>query len=703
MIQDITFGENNIPTELEKLRPWIPITMESTVETNNVKPYGKTFDGCGHTISGIYVKGGNSADTKNEDHGLFGTVQNAEIKNLGILNSYIVNGHYDCGSFVGDSKGVLISNCYSLAVIDANTSSFCAGLVGYSYNNATNIVENCYYAGKLLVENKISIDAIGVNRGGSLIINNTYYANDCGADNLQADAISAESIKSGELAYNLNNYSDSILYYQTLPDDTYPVLDSTRGIVHYDSDADIYTNTHILNKIEKKVPSSTDETGIAQDVWYDEVCDKCYIDEQAAKEVSIDDVLYYENSNIQIQLSCDSVTDINVSDKWNKEKVPEGSFPTYLLVGKLRSANTEIKSNCPILVWESNREEVQIHQDPQDPDSPVVRNDWVIQHNTLVPVNMTSEGTYSVVLERNKLYDITKEFEIDNEGNIIAYYGPKYETGIVDSSDAYIDITIPEKINEITVKGIGEKAFEQCAIKTIKFPATLTTIGDGAFYLAQFYNCSLDLSSTNITEIKRFAFGGCSISKVSLPETLEVIGISAFVHNMINEVTIPKSVKYVSFCAFEDNLLQNVTFETNEDGTSALEVIETSAFPILVTEPNYYPEPLALQANPIALSNTPIPINNIPIQIGTDTSNQRNDSITVPACKIHGFAFGSIAKYFPSQSLSEDRTIHHTKSIVVTKNGDRELEISNLLLCDTQETQGNVQNSFYRMFDSFDN
>ena len=172
---------------------------------------------------------------------------------------------------------------------------------------------------------------------------------------------------------------------------------------------------------------------------------------------------------------------------------------------------------------------------------------------------------------------------------------------------------------------------------------------------------------------------------------------------MINEVTIPKSVKYVSFCAFEDNLLQNVTFETNEDGTSALEVIETSAFPILVTEPNYYPEPLALQANPIALSNTPIPINNIPIQIGTDTSNQRNDSITVPACKIHGFAFGSIAKYFPSQSLSEDTTIHHTKSIVVTKNGDRELEISNLLLCDTQETQGNVQNSFYRMFDSFDN
>ena len=64
---------------------------------------------------------------------------------------------------------------------------------------------------------------------------------------------------------------------------------------------------------------------------------------------------------------------------------------------------------------------------------------------------------------------------------------------------------------------------------------------------------------------------------------------------------------------------------------------------------------------------------------------------------------GSIAKYFPSQSLSEDRTIHHTKSIVVTKNGDRELEISNLFLCDTQETQGNVQNLFYRMFDSFDN
>ena len=175
---------------------------------------------------------------------------------------------------------------------------------------------------------------------------------------------------------------------------------------------------------------------------------------------------------------------------------------------------------------------------------------------------------------------------------------------------------------------------------------------------------------------------------VNLPETLEVIGISAFCSNDLRYVTIPESVRYVSMGAFEYNGLKNVTFETNEDGTSALEVIETNAFPIY---------------------------SGGGFMIGPDDPYQtyygsRGPTITVPACKMYGYAFGSL-DYLTRQFISDPDNYYGSNysqipRIVVTKNGDRELELSDLIVCDLLEeynTKGNnpIQNMFSNVTNEF--
>ena len=104
---------------LDKSETWTPIG-------NSSKLYNGTFDGAGHTISGISIPSGTS------DSGLFGCTAKSTtapvIKNLTIADSTIVTTGY-AGGIVGYGGGVL-ENCHTSDDVTVQGKKYAGGIVG---------------------------------------------------------------------------------------------------------------------------------------------------------------------------------------------------------------------------------------------------------------------------------------------------------------------------------------------------------------------------------------------------------------------------------------------------------------------------------------------------------------------------------------------------------------------------------------------
>ena len=107
------------------------------------KVYSGTFDGQGHTISGLYVSG------NGWNVGFVGRVSGiAVVKNLGIVDSYFSSSNNLLGSIVGgvaNNSSVTLANVYSTSTV--NGDNWIGGLVGGDENGSVTII-NSYFAGK---------------------------------------------------------------------------------------------------------------------------------------------------------------------------------------------------------------------------------------------------------------------------------------------------------------------------------------------------------------------------------------------------------------------------------------------------------------------------------------------------------------------------------------------------------------------------
>ena len=117
-------------------------TSWTPIGTYNYK-FGGTFDGQGHTISGLYFN-----NTSTSYVGLFGYVNNPTIKNVGLVDSYIKGNQYVGGICGYINSGAIINNCYNEATVYANYNgdSDAGGICGY-LNNSSAIISNCHNAG----------------------------------------------------------------------------------------------------------------------------------------------------------------------------------------------------------------------------------------------------------------------------------------------------------------------------------------------------------------------------------------------------------------------------------------------------------------------------------------------------------------------------------------------------------------------------
>ena len=135
------------------------------------------------------------------------------------------------------------------------------------------------------------------------------------------------------------------------------------------------------------------------------------------------------------------------------------------------------------------------------------------------------------------------------------------------------DVVIPSAHDGYKVISIGDYAFWNKKIKSIKRQEGVETIGENAFTGCDNLS-SVTLPST-ITSLGRSSFSQCSsLAEISLPSSLESIGKWCFSYcSSLSSIAIPDKVKTIEEHTFEECLsLQNVTFG------KGVETIGESAF-----------------------------------------------------------------------------------------------------------------------------
>lgn len=212
---------------------WIPIGKSSSDDD----AYTGTFDGNGHTISGLYFNKSNSWYV-----GLFGCIgAEGKISNVGVSDSYFQSSNCPyIGGVCGSNSGELQNCSNSSTVIGKENEYRIGGVCGYNYGGT---IKSCYNTAS--VSGQYSVGGVcGDNYEGP--ITNCYYLSGTVADgkggiggkddeNGKAVEMSKDRFKSGEVAWLLNGSKSvsteesTLAWYQKLDEnaDAYPVLKST--------------------------------------------------------------------------------------------------------------------------------------------------------------------------------------------------------------------------------------------------------------------------------------------------------------------------------------------------------------------------------------------------------------------------------------------------------------------------------------------
>lgn len=212
------------------------------------KDYSGTFDGQNHTLTLNW-----NANTN--DIAPFRRVKNATIKNLRTEGT-IKSSSYFLGGLIDEATGGsnTVANCVSAVNITSSYASDrcgAGGLISYIYTNTQVTITDCLVKG--------SINGTGAGRTGmggfvcyqygtctlntclyagtnngsneysytiapNATLNNCYYLNACGSEYKQGTKVTAEQLRSGEVAYKLQNGRNNTVWGQMLGTNDEPLL-----------------------------------------------------------------------------------------------------------------------------------------------------------------------------------------------------------------------------------------------------------------------------------------------------------------------------------------------------------------------------------------------------------------------------------------------------------------------------------------------
>ena len=271
LVADINLIESDYPDEM------IGVFTDSQAENEGLG-FAGVFDGQGHTITYDYT------NVEDKWRGLFAIVNNATIRNLCVEGSaYVTNIHY--GALIGRADGnVLVekvitnvnitgarpgvtgdagmvganyahmtfNNCATLGEMGYEGSSMYSPFSGWSNGSSSTTLNNCYSTCKLTEGTGTGNCFTLTHQSGTVTINNCYYLHALGkvltGSRIHQTQITEEQLASGELCYKLNATQAEPVWFQTIGEDAYPVLNESHGIVILGEDG-IYTG---INKIEQQ-------------------------------------------------------------------------------------------------------------------------------------------------------------------------------------------------------------------------------------------------------------------------------------------------------------------------------------------------------------------------------------------------------------------------------------------------------------------
>lgn len=168
-------------------------------EGNSDIKFTGSFNGDGNAIIGLTING-----VGNDNIGLIGLVDGAEIKNLGIENCDI-RGHNSVGAILGGysaSRSILMSDCYSTGIITA-TDEFVGGLAGAHYGDIINSYSTAKVSGLETVGG-----LTGQHYGSSAAITNCYSTGAV-SGSYYVGGLAGKSIYAGSIAASYSTGSVS--------------------------------------------------------------------------------------------------------------------------------------------------------------------------------------------------------------------------------------------------------------------------------------------------------------------------------------------------------------------------------------------------------------------------------------------------------------------------------------------------------------
>ena len=236
-------------------------------------PFKGTFDGGGHTISGLSAEGTYSMTGTGSYLGLFGYTSGAEIKDL-TLSGVDFDGAYMAGGFAGEANSTTFTNCTLTGGSKVSYAYFTGGLFGHSSGGCT--VTDCKVENSVLDGNwktgGITGYADGVTISGTTVNNTTVDSPIAGALIGHANAGSTE-LTNVKVADVKNETGEKTLVIGT----TYAGGDShsitvsggstnidAAGLVPSDSKSNVQVSGGDFTFVipDKYVPGSTDKISV---------------------------------------------------------------------------------------------------------------------------------------------------------------------------------------------------------------------------------------------------------------------------------------------------------------------------------------------------------------------------------------------------------------------------------------------------------
>ena len=146
--KDVLYYDGTLANNYPNFITWTPI---------GVNGYEGTFDGQGHTISGLYFN-----NSEGDLVGLFGG-NSGTIKNVGVVDSYFY-GHFNVGGVCGsNSNGGKITGCYNTGTVSGND-----GVGGVCGDNYIATITGCYNTGAVSGETVYVGGVCGCNKAGKI-------------------------------------------------------------------------------------------------------------------------------------------------------------------------------------------------------------------------------------------------------------------------------------------------------------------------------------------------------------------------------------------------------------------------------------------------------------------------------------------------------------------------------------------------------